>query len=297
MEWLREPLTLKPLNASWQRLPETEGWWWDGINLQWEEFGSADLVTEHLIAAEGEWWWGPVYPPETPQTDGERLAADASQAHRTTGLYLLRAADIVHHAPSGDDWVLAVDEENGRVQPCGWPPTMADAKDCTLTTPATAEHRIVMLDEWAAEGKGYEHERDSRTRAARRQISSEDGLRAAISIKCDAMAAACSAGDWELFATIRSETEALNSRLISELRAGHENGSYYCKCLDCDADFVGHKRRHICRKCHYEAKARYDALTPEEQAAFDEKQNAEIRAFFKTNADGDVRREPAPPAH
>jgi len=67
--------------------------------------------------------------------------------------------------------------------------------------------------------------------------------------------------------------------------AGHENGSYYCKCLDCDADFVGHKRRHICRKCHYEARARYDALTPEERAAFDEKRNAEIRVFFETNAD------------
>lgn len=64
--------------------------------------------------------------------------------------------------------------------------------------------------------------------------------------------------------------------------AGHENGSYYCKCLDCDADFVGHKRRHICRKCHYEAKARYDALTPEARATFDEKRNAEIKAFFET---------------
>ena len=87
---------------------------------------------------------------------------------------LFRAADIVHHAPSGEDRVLAVDEENGRVQPCGWPPTMADAKDCTLTTPATAAHRIAMLEEWATDGKGYEHERDSRTRAARRQLSSEN---------------------------------------------------------------------------------------------------------------------------
>jgi len=60
--------------------------------------------------------------------------------------------------------------------------------------------------------------------------------------------------------------------------AGHENGSYYCKCLDCDADFVGHKRRHICRKCHYEAKARYDALTPDERAA-----------FFETNASVEAR--------
>lgn len=73
--------------------------------------------------------------------------------------------------------------------------------------------------------------------------------------------------------------------------AGHENGSYYCKCLSCDADFVGHKRRHICRKCHYESKARYDALTPEERAAFDEKRNAEISAFFdRTNAKDEGRR-------
>lgn len=82
-----------------------------------------------------------------------------------------RAADIVHHTPSGEDWVLAVDEENGRVQPCGWPETMADAKDCTLITLATDEHRIEMLKEWAKAGKGYEHERDSRTRAARWQLT------------------------------------------------------------------------------------------------------------------------------
>ena len=66
--------------------------------------------------------------------------------------------------------------------------------------------------------------------------------------------------------------------------AGHENGSYFCKCLECDADFVGHKRRHICRKCHYESKARYEALTPVERAAFDATRNAEIRAFFEANA-------------
>lgn len=66
--------------------------------------------------------------------------------------------------------------------------------------------------------------------------------------------------------------------------SAHENGNYFNKCVSCDVDFVGHKLRHICRKCHYEAKARYDALTPEERAAFDEKRNAEIRAFFdRTN--------------
>jgi len=80
---------------------------------------------------------------------------------------LLRAADIVRHDPSGEDWVLAVDEENGRVQPCRWPPTIADAKDCTLSTPATDEQRLVMLADWTDE-----HERDLRTHTARRQISS-----------------------------------------------------------------------------------------------------------------------------
>jgi hypothetical protein len=105
-----------------------------------------------------------------PSLTKDFLPSDGASCSRS----LFRAADIVHHAPSGEDWVLAVDEENGRVQPCGWPPTMADSKDCKLTTPATAEHRIVMLQEWAKEGKGYEHERDSRTRAARRQISSEN---------------------------------------------------------------------------------------------------------------------------
>ena len=49
--------------------------------------------------------------------------------------------------------------------------------------------------------------------------------------------------------------------------ASHENGQYFNRCLSCDGDFIGHKRRHQCRKCHYEAKARYDAMTPDERAA------------------------------
>ena len=51
---------------------------------------------------------------------------------------------------------------------------MAEAKDCRLMEAATDEQRLSMLNEWAKTGKGYEHERDSRTRAARRQLSSEN---------------------------------------------------------------------------------------------------------------------------
>ena len=66
--------------------------------------------------------------------------------------------------------------------------------------------------------------------------------------------------------------------------APHENGQYFNRCLSCDEDFIGHKRRHICRKCHYEAKARYDAMTPEEQAAHDAFIAGEIAEFYRTNS-------------
>lgn len=78
--------------------------------------------------------------------------------------------------------------------------------------------------------------------------------------------------------------------------AEHENGQYFNRCLSCDDDFIGHKRRHVCRKCHYEAKAKYDAMTPEERAAFDEKRNAEILAFFATDGLGVAGAKPQPPA-
>lgn len=68
--------------------------------------------------------------------------------------------------------------------------------------------------------------------------------------------------------------------------APHENGQYFNKCLSCDGDFIGHKRRRICRKCHYEAKARYDAMTPDEQAAHNAFLVGEIAEFYRTNAKG-----------
>ena len=85
-----------------------------------------------------------------------------------------QAGDHVKHASSGEEWILAVDEENGRVQPCGWPNTMAQASDCTLIQPASPQERIDMLMTWASTGKGAEHERDSRTRAARHQLPADD---------------------------------------------------------------------------------------------------------------------------
>lgn len=51
---------------------------------------------------------------------------------------------------------------------------MAAAKDCRLLEPASDIDRIHALQAWAKEGLGYEHERDHRTRTARRQLSSEN---------------------------------------------------------------------------------------------------------------------------
>lgn len=62
----------------------------------------------------------------------------------------------------------------------------------------------------------------------------------------------------------------------------HENGNYFNKCCSCSYDFIGHKRRNVCRKCHYEAKAKYETLTSEERAAFDEARNVEIKEFFES---------------
>lgn len=82
----------------------------------------------------------------------------------------LRAGDTVHHLPTGEDWTLANDEENGKVSPSGWPESIAEAKDCIRLTTASETDRIHTLQEWAKEGLGAEHERDHRTRTARRQL-------------------------------------------------------------------------------------------------------------------------------
>ena len=43
-----------------------------------------------------------------------------------------RAADTVYHEPTKETWILAADEDNGEVFPCGWPETIAKASDCKL---------------------------------------------------------------------------------------------------------------------------------------------------------------------
>lgn len=30
----------------------------------------------------------------------------------------------------------------------------------------------------------------------------------------------------------------------------HENGQYFNRCIECDKEFMGHKRRMVCKKCY-----------------------------------------------
>jgi hypothetical protein len=63
---------------------------------------------------------------------------------------MFRAGDHVGHNPSGEEWVLACDEENGEIIPAGWPEGLAKATDCILLKAATDAERLKMLRDVAA---------------------------------------------------------------------------------------------------------------------------------------------------
>ena len=61
---------------------------------------------------------------------------------------VIRAGDIVHHEPTGEDWVVAY--VNGeRLAWCGWPEGEANLNDCWLKKTCTDEEHIKLLHEIA----------------------------------------------------------------------------------------------------------------------------------------------------
>ena len=56
--------------------------------------------------------------------------------------------DHVHHAPSGEDWVVAY-VRGDRLAWCGWPEGEAALADCTLLKKATPAERDKLLREIA----------------------------------------------------------------------------------------------------------------------------------------------------
>jgi hypothetical protein len=53
---------------------------------------------------------------------------------------------VVHHGPSGETWVLAA-VDGAHVYPAGWPPSRAEAADCTLVEAADDEAHVRMVAE------------------------------------------------------------------------------------------------------------------------------------------------------
>lgn len=57
--------------------------------------------------------------------------------------------DSVHHAPSGETWVVAY-VQGDRLAWCGWPEGEAKLSDCTLIQKAAPEYRQKLLEDMAA---------------------------------------------------------------------------------------------------------------------------------------------------
>lgn len=76
-------------------------------------------------------------------------------------------ADHVHHAPSGEDWVVAY-VRGDQLAWCGWPSGLAALSDCTLLRKATAEERDRLLRDLAAMTGG-----DHRATYARMRLAGE----------------------------------------------------------------------------------------------------------------------------
>lgn len=78
------------------------------------------------------------------------------------------AGDTVKHIPTGETWVLAVNQFGDEVSPCGWPESIAKAVDCELLESATDEKRMEQLRQSAA----IKDDHDIRCRYAKHQLSS-----------------------------------------------------------------------------------------------------------------------------
>jgi len=64
---------------------------------------------------------------------------------------------------------------------------------------------------------------------------------------------------------------------------GYAPGSYQCKCTTCGGGFFGDKRAVQCEPCATAAKAKFDALSPEEQAEVERRNIEAYKLFISQN--------------
>jgi hypothetical protein len=99
------------------------------------------------------------------------VAAQSARSSPVPGSRKFRAGDVVKHAPTGETWVLANDQDGPHVSPCGWPACLAYAVDCALVTAATDEKRMEKLTTLANLHADERDGPDHRITTARRQLS------------------------------------------------------------------------------------------------------------------------------
>ncbi len=62
---------------------------------------------------------------------------------------------------------------------------------------------------------------------------------------------------------------------------GHENGNYRNKCVVCGVDFLGYKRRCVCKVCHLKFVDKYENLSDQEKTEFLKKQKQIIDEIWE----------------
>ncbi len=83
-----------------------------------------------------------------------RLAEEKRERKAQRRAWLVRkngpidTGDVVKHAPTGEEWVVAY-IDGPRLSWLGWPPGLALVSDCTLVEKATLEQRIRVLRQLA----------------------------------------------------------------------------------------------------------------------------------------------------
>ena len=87
------------------------------------------------------------------------------------GLVEIDTGDVVLHAPSGEQWLVAC-VRGDDLSWCGWPEGIARLSDCSLVKKATLEARLALLTELAAMGSD-----DHRQRHAAYVLAQEGGPR------------------------------------------------------------------------------------------------------------------------
>lgn len=97
----------------------------------------------------------------------EANETDNSAPVQSIVIHRFRAGDTVKHGPTGETWILAVDQFGNDVSPCGWPETIAKAADCEIVKRASDSERHSQL----LRSSKLREPHDIRRREARHQLS------------------------------------------------------------------------------------------------------------------------------